>query len=377
MSTPKISMVLPNFGGGGAERIMVFLANSFAARGIETTFLAGRAEGPCLADLSNAVRLVDLNVPRFRRAIPSLVRHMNGDAPNAVLSALTHANLTTLFAAQLARNGPKIVVAEHNSTSMLARGDFGAKKVLTRALIQMLYPRAHRITFVSNEMQAEFVRDFGLPPDRLDTIYNPVAVEKLQLAATVAPTHEWIKNRKTAVIVGAGRLTPQKDFETLLRAFAIFARQSDARLVIFGEGPDRNKLQSLRAELGLEARVDLPGFVANLPAELSASDLFVLSSRWEGLPGVLLEALALDIPVVATDCPTGPNEILAGGKWGRMVPVGDPSALALAMHETLTRPIAIEKAQVLGRFDPHHIVDQYLSILLPGHQLSSHVTAFA
>jgi glycosyltransferase involved in cell wall biosynthesis len=364
MAAEKITMILPDFGGGGAERIMVFLANAFVERGIQTTFLAGRAEGPCLADLSPAVSLVDLGVTRFARALPALVRHLNSNPPDAVMSALTHANLVTLLAARLARRGPRIVVAEHNSTTMLSNAGRGPKRLVKTVLLRALYPRADCITFVSHAMQGEFAGLLGLPSDRLATIYNPVPVDRLRRMAANGPRHPWLAQKTGPVVVAAGRLTEQKDFPLLLRAFARLA--PPARLIIFGEGPDRDSLEALRTQLHLEDRVSLPGFVDNLPAELASADLFALSSRWEGLPGVLLEAMALDVPVVATDCPTGPQEILEGGRWGRLVPVGSEDGLAAALQATLDQPQRAPVAESLSRFTPDQIVQQYLSVLLPG-----------
>lgn len=363
MGAGKVTMVLPDFGGGGAERIMVFLANAFAGRGVETTFIAGLAEGPCLADLSNDVRLVDLGVARFSRAVRPLVRHLNQEPPDAVLSALTHANLVTLLAARMARRGPRIVVAEHNSTTMLANAGGGAKQLVKTGLMRWLYPRADCITFVSQAMQAEFATLLRLPQTRMATVYNPVPVARLRALAAAGPTHPWLAGKEGPVVIAAGRLTGQKDFPTLLRAFARLP--PPVRLIIFGEGPGRAELDALRTELGLADRVSLPGFLANLPAELAAGDLFVLSSLWEGLPGVLLEALALAVPVVATDCPTGPHEILEGGRWGRLVPMSQPGELAAAMQATLDRPVKAPVDQVLARFAPERIVDQYLTLLLP------------
>lgn len=364
MGLGKITMVLPDFGGGGAERIMVFLANAFAETGIDITFLAGRAEGPCLIDLSDRVRLVDLGVTRFAQAVPALVKHLNVQSPDAVLSALTHANLVTLLAARLARRGPRVVVAEHNSTSMLANAGRGPKQMVKTALLKALYPRADCITFVSHAMQAEFEKLLNLAPDRLATIYNPVPVHRLREMASRGARHAWLTQKDGPVVIAAGRLTEQKDFHTLLRAFARV--DPPARLIVFGEGPERTSLEALRTKLHLQDRVALPGFVDDLPTELGAADLFVLSSRWEGLPGVLLEALALDVPVVATNCPTGPEEILQSGRWGRLVPVGAVENLAAAMRAALEGTHSTLAAEALARFEPENIVRQYLSVLLPG-----------
>jgi glycosyltransferase involved in cell wall biosynthesis len=368
MGLGKITMVLPDFGGGGAERIMVFLANGFAQMGIDVTFLAGRAEGPCLTDLSGDVRLVDLGVARFARAVPALVRHLNAQSPDAVLSALTHANLVLLLAARLARRGPRLVVAEHNSTTMLANAGRGPKQMVKTALLKALYPRADCITFVSHAMQAEFQNLLKLTPDRLATIYNPVPVGRLRDLAATGARNPWLAGKDGPVVVAAGRLTPQKDFHTLLRAFALV--KPPARLIVFGEGPERSSLEALRQKLNLQDRVAFPGFVKDLPAELGAADLFVLSSRWEGLPGVLLEALALDVPVVATNCPTGPDEILQGGRWGRLVPVGAVEDLATAMRAALEGPRPTLARDALARFAPDLVVRQYLSVLLPGRDLT-------
>jgi glycosyltransferase involved in cell wall biosynthesis len=369
MNAGKITMILPDFGGGGAERIFVYLANAFADRGVEVTLLAGRAEGPCLVDLSGKVGLVDLKVSRFAHAVPALVRHLNSCRPDAVLSALTHANLVTLLAACFARRGTRIVVGEHNSITMLANAGRGPKKFVSTTLMRALYPRADCITFVSRAMQDEFAALLRLAPERLETIYNPIPVDRLNKKGAAQAKHPWLLQKDGPVLIAAGRLTEQKDFPTLLRAFAML--KAPVRLVIFGEGPDRTNLEALRDELGLADRVALPGFVDNLPAELAKGDLFVLSSRWEGLPGVLLEALALGVPVVATDCPTGPDEILQGGRWGRLVPVGQPAALASAIQATLDHRVDHPVDEVLARFAPDHIVDQYLSTLLPGHGLSA------
>ncbi len=362
----RMSIMLPDFGGGGAERVIVSLANAFALRGVAITMIVGRAEGPCMAALDRDIPVIDLGVSRIIKAIRPLAQHMDATRPDAVLSALTHANLVTLAAGRLARHRPRIVVAERNSLSMLVSGGSVLKRAVKQRMVRTLYPMADLVTCVSRTMEQEFATFLG--PGRADlmTIYNPVDLGRIRAMSAGKPSHDWLREKQGPVIVAAGRLTPQKDFATLLRAFALLP-DAGAKLVIYGEGPLRSELESLVAGLGLSGRVSLPGFVGDLPAEIAASDLFVLSSRWEGLPGVLLEALAVGTPVVATDCPTGPDEILEGGRWGALVPVGDPPALAKAMAKTLSLPIDAPAETVLARFDPAGIVDQYLAVLLPDH----------
>ena len=310
------------------------------------------------------MRLVDLQVPQIRKAVPGLIKHFNNDKPDAVLSALTHANLAVLVAAQRANKGPRIIVAEHNSTKMLMHGNKLPKRMLKRYMIRKFYPRADDIVLVSRDMRPDFAKFISLPVERFTPIHNPIIPPpSLDPAYQI---HPWLQEKTTPVVVGAGRLSTQKDFGTLIKAFDKMRDRTSARLVIFGEGPDREKLEKLRGDLGLEDRVDLPGFVSNLSAELAASDLFAMSSLWEGLPMVLLEALAVGTPVVCTDCPTGPDEILESGKWGRLVPMNDPSALARGIFSALESPLEIPTEQVLARFDMDFIVDQYLSTTLPG-----------
>ena len=239
----KITFVLPNLGGGGAERVTVSLANAIAARGIETTFVVGQAEGPYLKDVDDRVRLVDLQVPQIRKAVPGLIKHFNTDKPDAVLSALTHANLAVLVAAQRANKGPRIIVAEHNSTKMLMHGNKLPKRMLKRYMIRKFYPRADDIVLVSRDMRPDFAKFISLPVERFTPIHNPIMPPP-----PPDPTyqiHPWLQEKTTPVVVGAGRLSTQKDFGTLIKAFDKMRDRTSARLVIFGEGPDREKRDSL------------------------------------------------------------------------------------------------------------------------------------
>jgi glycosyltransferase involved in cell wall biosynthesis len=194
-------------------------------------------------------------------------------------------------------------------------------------------------------------------------VYNPVITPEIMALARQTPDHPWFAAGGPPVILAVGRLTPQKDFPTLLRAFAEVRRRRPARLLILGEGEERAALEALGADLGVAADVALPGFRENAMAYMAGSALFVLSSAWEGLPTVLIEALAAGTRVVSTDCPSGPREILQDGRLGSLVPVGDVAALADAMTAALARPAAPAPAEALTPFTRDAAVDHYLRLI--------------
>jgi glycosyltransferase involved in cell wall biosynthesis len=210
------------------------------------------------------------------------------------------------------------------------------------------------------------VRTVGLSRTHVTTVYNPVVTPAL-LGQSAAELHDpWFAPSEPPVILGVGRLTRQKDFPTLIRAFARLRRARPARLLILGEGELRPALEELVADLELTDHVRMPGFTDNPFAYMRQSALFALSSAWEGLPTVLIEAMACGTPVVTTDCPSGPAEILEHGKWGRLVPVGDAEALADAMLQTLNAPTCADVAARAAEFNVASAVDAYLAVMLPG-----------
>jgi glycosyltransferase involved in cell wall biosynthesis len=214
------------------------------------------------------------------------------------------------------------------------------------------------------------VKVTGVPRDRVETIYNPVVTPDLESLARAAVDHPWFAGDGPPILLGAGRFVAQKDFSTLVKAFARVRAVGPARLMILGRSkrPARaRRLRALAEHLGVAADVALPGFAANPFAYMARASAFVLSSRWEGLPGVLIEAMACGCPVVSTDCPSGPREILAGGSYGPLVPVGDAAALAEAILRVLALPP--DRARLRTRaaeFSVEQAVDRYLDVLLRG-----------
>lgn len=362
----RIAIFLPTLGGGGAERVMVSLANAIVARGFAVDLVVANAEGSFLSHVSPGVHVVDFRVDRIYKALLPLARYLRSVRPIAMLAAIYHANVIALLARMLACVPTNVVVSVRSTISEDYRHAHGIAAKVSYALVARLYPFADGICTVSLAASRDLARFAGLPLDRVQTIYNPFDLPNIEVRASEKVPHPWLDAGQPPVVLAIGRLTHQKDFPTLIRAFAQLRKTHYSRLLILGEGELRPLLQGMVSDHGLTANdIQLPGFVGNPLAWLARSSVFVLSSLWEGLPGVLIEALACGAPVVSTDCPSGPNEILQGGRWGRLVPVGDVNALALAVALTLdTARDQLPNGRLRAAdFAQEHAVDAYLNIL--------------
>jgi glycosyltransferase involved in cell wall biosynthesis len=239
-------------------------------------------------------------------------------------------------------------------------------------LVPLLYPRASQIIAVSDGVADDLSRFSGVERNRIDVVQNPVVTPELAALADEPVDHPWFSPGEPPVILGVGRLSDQKDFATLLRAFALVRAKRPARLVILGEGGYRAELEQLVTQLGIGADVDLPGFAGNPFSYMSKASLFVLSSKFEGLPGALIEAMACGTPVVATDCPSGPREILEDGSLGGLVPVGDPESLAAAIGHALDQPTPPGRLRAkAAEYTVDRAVSRYLALLEQGGRPSS------
>lgn len=357
-----IAFYLPSLHGGGAERVTVMLANGFVEAGHSVDVVLANAEGPFLAELLAGVRVIDLGRSSVAASLVPLVRYLRKERPDAMLSALNHCNIAAIIARWLAfRQGMRLVVGEHNAPSQALHGK-GMTAVIRR-LTRYLYPHADAIVGVSKGICEEMETLMGLPFDKLVCIYNPLDVDNIRTRMTQRPDHPWFRDRDVPVIVAAGRLTTQKDYPTLLRAFALLSAERRVRLAILGQGEDAVALRALTDELSLQGHVEFMGFQDNPYGWMHASNLYVLSSRWEGLPGTLLEALACGSRIVSTNCKTGPDEILEGGKWGRLVPVQDEVALARAMAAALDDRCPPATQQRAEAFRPRQALDGYVQVL--------------
>jgi glycosyltransferase involved in cell wall biosynthesis len=278
-----------------------------------------------------------------------------------MISSMTHTNVAAILANATARPQTRLVVVEHNQHSLNRRQKRGLV-ALSYNMVRWLYPRADLIAAVSEGVREDLARAAGLSLGGIDILHNPVVTDDLERRAAEAVDHPWFREGEPPVVLAVGRFTRQKNFPLLLEAFAEVRRKRVARLVILGEGDLRGELEAKVRDLGISAEVDLPGFDSNPFRFMRRAGVFVLSSDWEGLPTALIEAMACGTPVVATDCPSGPREILLGGRLGRIVPVGDAHALAGAIAATLTAPA--DRATLIARareFSVAKAVDGYLA----------------
>lgn len=309
--------------------------------------------------------LIKLEAHKFVHRLPRLVGYLRDRQPNALLSATHFANEVACLARKLAGVNTRISISEHTN---LASDITDSKSLLRRLLLpwttRQIYPMADDIVAVSNGVADGMCRVSRLNRSRVRTIYNPIDFAGLQASANEPVDEPWFLPGEPPVILAIGRLEVQKNFPNLIHAFAMLRQTQNARLLILGEGSQRKHLASLVAELGLGFSVSLPGFVTNPAAYMAKAELFVMSSSWEGMPVSLIEALALGLPVVSTDCPSGPAEILDGGKYGELVPMNDSGALAGAMERGLSEerePVGIEW---LKQFDSDTITESYLELML-------------
>lgn len=335
MPDKKVAILIPSLMGGGAERVMVTLANEFFLRGFNVDLIVSRGGGAYSKEVNPGVRVVDFKKKRLLYSFFPIIQYMRKETPDAMLSALNSTNILAIIARIISGASFKLVVSERAVTSV-ALADNPLKRVkLVPFLMRLLYPKADLVVAVAQGVADDLLNTYKVPSHKVLVIYNPVVSRQL-----IEKSYESFNQKyfgSTPVIIAAGRLTSQKRFSVLLSAFAVLLKKRDANLVILGEGELEGELRKLAEKLCINDKVHFPGFVKNPFVWMKNASLFVLSSAYEGLPGVLIQAMACGTPVVSTDCPSGPKEILEGGKWGQLVPVDNVELLAKAMEETLSQ----------------------------------------
>jgi len=348
-------------GHSGVDRIVKNLLPGMVEAGYQVDLLKIRNHGPQLTGKSHGVRVIELQAKHVYTAVPGLVSYLRHKRPNVLLTDKDRVNRSAILARLLALAKTRLAVRLGTTVSLNLASRGHLDRMVQRTSMRFLYRYADAIIMPSMGAATDFSQTTGIPRNSISVVPSPIVTPELYKQSETLIDHPWFQTGETPVILGVGELSTRKDFATLLRAFAAMSDNSAYRLVILGRGRQRERLESLARELGIADRFSLPGFVDNPYPYMKRARLLALTSRWEGLGIVLVEALALGTPVVATDCPNGPAEVLGNGRFGSLAPVGDHLALANAMAEQLNQPPTAEQfQQAVTPFSLNNSVAGYL-----------------
>jgi len=334
MRRTKILFTTPTLAFGGAERVLLTLLKHLDRSQYDPVLVTLSKTGPYVSELpADGLRVYDLK-RRGRLSFPLLVVHMmqifHRERPNVAIGVTGLANFVLLTACRLMKKPVPVIVSEHITPTQMYNSSEEPLGWIKKLLIKRLYPHTHVIIAVSQGVRNDLINHFGLKVEKIQVIYDPVDLERIRTLSQEKVSHPWFENG-TPIILSAGRLTAQKDYPMLIKAFTLVKSEIPAKLVILGDGPEMPRLKKLTHRLGIAQEVAFLGYQQNPYKYMRYATLFALSSRFEGFGLVLVEAMALGLPVVATRCPSGPDEILENGTHGLLVPVGNHQALAQAM----------------------------------------------
>lgn len=375
-----LAFYVPSLTVGGAERVTVTIANGLAEQGYNVDLLVSFSEGAFKKEVCDAVRLIDLETPSIPgigigAAVPALRRYIKTESPSMIFSQMTYANDICLVAHGLAGSDAVAVPTIHNTLGVQE----APKEKFVEWLAGQLSSRADQFVAVSEGAAESIVEHVGVAPEDVTVLHNPIPVEEIRMQSREPIDHKWLDVPEYEVVLGVGRLEPQKNFSLFLEAFRrVHEARPQTRAIIVGQGSERDELEQLTRDLGISEKVSFAGYVDNPYGYMAGASVLAMSSVHEGLPTVLIEALACGCPVVSTDCPSGPYEILEGGEIGPLVPVGDDIALADAICATLEQPP--ETGRLVDRardFAPEAVLQDYEEFVrahLPNEPPSNSVT---
>lgn len=365
---PTIAIFIRSLkGGGGAQRAMVRFATGLARRGYDTTVVTLHDGAAFDAEIDSKVKRVVLKGGRLAGAVPALAKYLRQTRPATLFTTEPASNVVCILAERLARSGARVVIREGLFPSVAKVESPHRATRWAYRVAPFVYRRADAIIAIASDMAADLAATAKVPASKITTIaVNPVVTSDLLESAARTPEHPWLNEDGPPVVLGVGRFSKQKDFATLLRAFMQVREQRPCRLLLLGEGPERPALEAVAAASPFAVDIAMPGFVREPFAAMRTCSVFVLSSRYEGLPNVLIEAIASGAAVVSTDCPSGPRDVLGGGQFGPLVPVGDVDAMAAAIRQVLDTPV--DRAALIARgsdFSVEKSLDRYLPVLFP------------
>lgn len=360
-----IGLLFSNFGGGGIQRVRLTLAEALLQKGWRVDLIVVNSSGPLKSEIPAGSQLFDLSVAHSSQSIQKIITYLHTENPDILLSSQTHINISAIIARSFSHWKGRLFLTEHITIDYVAKNATNWKDRLLPFLARLFYRGADGVILVSKQTAQHFIKATHLPERLVHVIYNPIVSHRMIDQSKLQADHKWFDLRGTPVVLSAGRLTKQKDFDTLLKAFRLVVLNiPSARLLILGEGEELDRLLGLVDQLNLKESVQFMGYVNNPYAFMEKAAAFVLSSQWEGFGNVLAEAMACGTPVVSTDCPSGPREILDNGTYGALVPPGNPEMLAAAILDEIRNPHNKDLLkQRANEFSIEKILPQYIQLL--------------
>ncbi|GLK69706.1 glycosyltransferase [Hansschlegelia plantiphila] len=366
MNRRRVAIFLPDLKGGGVERVRLSLAQQFIDQGFDVDFVLWRRKGELLAETPRRARVFGLDAGRLVAGAPAAASYIRREKPDAVLAAIWPLTVVAVAARALSGRRPRLVLSDHNNLGSQYAAAGAATRAALPASIAASYRFADGLVGVSNGVVEDLVRLSRLPRERFTVIHNPMPARPETDRGTLEQAEALWRAPRGGRILCVGSLKPQKNHGLVIRALARLAPVVDAKLMILGEGALRSELEETARASGVADRVLTPGFFPDPTPFFRSADLFVLASDYEGFGNVIVEALSAGLPVVSTDCRSGPAEILEGGRWGRLTPVGDVDALAAAMTEALSAPRDPEALKRRAAdFSLANAARRYLDLLAP------------
>ncbi|NNE35309.1 MAG: glycosyltransferase [Rhodothermales bacterium] len=362
----RITLFIYSLGYGGIQRIVVRMANEFVKRGYAVNLVLAKRTGALISDVDASVNVINLNASSVLYSIAGLFRHIRNNRPHVLFSAETPINIVAIWAKLLFGSKIRLVISVRSNISEYSKNEAVWYSRFTPILVRVFYRYADALVTVSQGVLDDLKAISKSAFARGTVIYNPVVdLERSTVSPTTAP-HRWLDDRDVPVLLAVGRLTAQKNYPVLLQAFADARKSRNMRLIILGGGKMLDDLINQCKKYEISEHVHFAGFVDNTAAYYSFASLFVLSSDYEGFGSVLVEAMAHGCPVVSTDCPSGPREILMNGTYGALVSPGDASALSNAILKSLENSPDIESLKSRAAdFSVDKSISQYLALFFP------------